>query len=160
MRKLLDYVHRLLEGLMFALLWVLILFVSLQILSRNLTVIPTFMWTEEIARFCFVWMILIGATIGVREGLHFDIDLLPGLSDKNQRRVAVLTNLLVLIFALIFVYYGAEFAIYGRYLTSDISEVPLWMIYIAWPFCGLISALFLVERMIWEPRSSHGVSGV
>jgi len=40
---------------------VLIVPVSLQILSRYTGLIPRFIWTEEIARFCFVWIILIGS---------------------------------------------------------------------------------------------------
>ena len=48
---------------------VLVIPVSLQIFSRYTALIPSYIWTEEMARFLFIWTIMIGAMIGVRE-LH------------------------------------------------------------------------------------------
>ena len=45
----------------------LIIPVSLQIFSRYTELIPSYIWTEEMARFMFIWTIMIGAMIGVRE---------------------------------------------------------------------------------------------
>jgi hypothetical protein len=36
-------------------------------ISRYTALIPAYIWTEEMARFLFIWMIMIGAMIGVRE---------------------------------------------------------------------------------------------
>ena len=51
----------------------LVIPVSLQIFSRYTELIPSYIWTEEMARFLFIWTIMIGAMIGVRE-----IDALRG----------------------------------------------------------------------------------
>ena len=56
---------------------VLIIPVSLQIFSRYTALIPSYIWTEEMARFLFIWMVMIGAMVGVREGAHFDVDIWP-----------------------------------------------------------------------------------
>ena len=46
---------------------ILVVPVSLQIFSRYTALIPSYIWTEEMARFLFIWTIMIGAMIGVRE---------------------------------------------------------------------------------------------
>ena len=46
---------------------ILVIPVSLQIFSRYTALIPSYIWTEEMARFLFIWTIMIGAMIGVRE---------------------------------------------------------------------------------------------
>ena len=54
---------------------VLIIPVSLQIFSRFTALIPSYIWTEEMARFLFIWSIMFGAMLGVREGTHFEVDI-------------------------------------------------------------------------------------
>ena len=40
------------------------------------------------ARFLFIWMIMIGAMVGVRESTHFDVDVWPELGAARQRAAA------------------------------------------------------------------------
>src|SRR6266853_1412848 len=56
---------------------ILIVPVTLQIVSRYTALIPSWIWTEELSRFLFIWMIMLGAMVGVREGSHFVVDVLP-----------------------------------------------------------------------------------
>ena len=49
----------------------------MQILARYVDFIPRYIWTEEVARFCFIWIIMLGAMIAVRDDTHFDVDVLP-----------------------------------------------------------------------------------
>ena len=83
MQKLLALVDRLLHFLLITTLLLLIVPVSLQIFSRFTDLIPRYMWTEEMSRFFFVWLIMLGATLGVRERLHFDVDFFPDLSGRT-----------------------------------------------------------------------------
>ena len=76
-RSSLDLYFRLLKVLLTLLMLLMIVPVLLQILSRYSGIIPRYIWTEEIARFCFVWIIMIGSMIAVREESHFRVDLLP-----------------------------------------------------------------------------------
>ena len=52
------------------------------------TLIPSYIWTEEMARFLFIWMIMLGAMIGVREGTHFEVDVWPRLGPRGERGAA------------------------------------------------------------------------
>ena len=67
----------LLSCLMAVTVALLIIPVSLQIFSRYTELIPSYIWTEEMARFMFIWTIMLGAMVGVRESTHFEVDLLP-----------------------------------------------------------------------------------
>ena len=82
MQKILSLIDRLLHFLLITTVLLLIIPVSLQIFSRFTELIPRYMWTEEMSRFFFVWLIMLGATLGVRERLHFDVDFLPKLSPR------------------------------------------------------------------------------
>ena len=157
MRRLMDRLQQLLEWILIGLLSVLIAFVALQIMSRQTTFVPTFMWTEEIARFCFVWLILIGSAVAVREGMHFDIDLLPPrLSPKIRTRLSILTYLLMLVVGLVFIRYGTAFFLFGKDLTAEISDIPLGIVFIAWPLAGTVWSMFLIEKIHDALRLQRG----
>ena len=70
---------RVLQAVMTALLAVMVVPVTLQIVSRYTGLIPRYIWTEEVARFCFIWIIMVGAMVAVREGTHFEVDVLPAV---------------------------------------------------------------------------------
>ena len=148
MRKFLGAYYRLLKILLTVLMAVLIVPVAMQILSRYTGIIPRFIWTEEIARFCFVWIILIGAMIAVRDGTHFDVDVLPRSSSRRFKLVmGLFCHAAVLAVALTFVIYGYDFAILGSRQHSEIAGLPMLSIYIAWPIAGVTWVIFLVEKI-------------
>jgi TRAP-type C4-dicarboxylate transport system permease small subunit len=148
MRALLDVYYRLLKIMLTVLMTALIVPVAMQILSRYTGIIPRFIWTEEIARFCFVWIILIGAMIAVRDGTHFDVDVLPhSASPLVELAMKILSYVAMLAVAATFLRYGYDFAILGSRQQSEISGLPMLSIYIAWPVTGATWAIFLAEKI-------------
>src|SRR4051794_4625814 len=76
---------------------VLVLPVTLQIFSRYTAFIPSYIWTEEMARFCLVYSVMLGAMLAVREGTHFTVDVFPRLSPRGEAKVELLAGVFVLI---------------------------------------------------------------
>lgn len=128
---------------------ILILPVSLQIFSRYTALIPAYIWTEELARFCLVWSIMLGAMLAVREGTHFTVDVYPRLGPRAEAAVSLLSGVFVLVFAAVFLWWGWEFTEFAFYRISELAELPLWLIHMAWPIAGLVWLLFQAERM-WD----------
>lgn len=91
-RRLMVAYHRLLSALLIVSVAILVIPVALQIFSRFTHLIPHYIWTEEMARFLFIWTIMIGAMIGVRERSHFEVDLWPRLGPKAEAGVRLLVS--------------------------------------------------------------------
>ena len=148
---LLRRVNRVLAGGIAALLvfsvGLLVLPVSLQIFSRYTALIPSYIWTEELARFCLVYSVMLGAMLAVREGTHFNVDVFPRLSPRGEAKVELLSGAFVLLFAFVFLWWGWEFTEFAIYRISELAELPLWLIHMAWPIAGLVWLLFQAERM-------------
>lgn len=154
--KLLSGYYRLLQILLTLLMAGLLVPVSLQIVSRYTGLIPRYIWTEEIARFCFIWIVMIGAMIAVRDGTHFDVDVLPKLSRRLGACLRLFTHIAMLAVALIFVTYGYQFAKFGSIQTSEIAGLPMLSIYIAWPLAGLTWIAFLGEKFVEDAKIMRG----
>jgi TRAP-type C4-dicarboxylate transport system permease small subunit len=127
---------------------ILVIPVSLQIFSRYTALIPSYIWTEEMARFLFIWTIMIGAMIGVRESTHFEVDVWPRLSRRAEAFARLVGRLGVLVAALVFVFAGIHFTQFAWNRISELAELPLWLIHVAWPVTGLTWLVFLGEQVL------------
>ena len=147
---------RVLSWLLAASVAVLIIPVSLQIFSRYTALIPSYIWTEEMARFLFVWMIMIGAMVGIRESTHFDVDVWPQLGARASALLKIIGSVFILGFALVFVWWGWEFTRFAFKRFSELAELPLWLIHIAWPLTGVTWLLFQGEHLAKAIRVLRG----
>ena len=152
MKRLIDYYHKLLTWLLVATVAILVVPVTMQILSRYTGLVPSYIWTEELSRFLFIWMVMLGAMVAVREGTHFDVDVWPELSPTAAARLRIASNLFVLVFALVFVYWGVQFVRFGWKQESELAELPMPFIFLAWPVAGLTWLLFLGEAFARDFR--------
>ena len=148
MKKLLDGYYVLLKYVLTLLIAILIIPVSMQILARYVGLIPRYIWTEELARFCFIWIIMVGSMIAMRDGDHFNVDLLPKPKTAAGKALSALfADAMSMLLAVIFIVWGWPLVQFGLLQTSEMADLPMVFIYIAWPLTGVTWMLFLFERM-------------
>jgi TRAP-type transport system small permease protein len=147
MRKFINGYYRLLNVLLGISVAVLVLPVTIQMFSRFTQLIPAWIWTEEMARFLFIWMVMLGAMIGVRDASHFDVDVWPELKPRANAVLRLVSMVFVLVFALVFVWYGIKFVQFGWNQTSELADLPMPYIFAAWPLTGVTWLLFGFERL-------------
>lgn len=122
--------------------------VGMQVISRYTGLIPTYLWTEELATFIFVWVVMIGSMVAVWDGTHFDVAITPDaqspLGALIQKGVVYIA---VLIFALLFAWYGIEYAGIGMIQSSVMMGANLLWTYITIPLAGAIWTVFTSYRL-------------
>lgn len=148
MTKFLDLWQRILTRIMAVTVALLIVPVCLQVFSRFTEIIPRYIWTEELSRFCFIWMVMLGAMIALRERLHFDVDVWPPLSPRRDAVLRLISNVFVLIFSAVVIVWGVGFTKFGLNQTSELADLPMWLIFIAWPLTGITWVMFLIEAFV------------
>ena len=148
MRALVGFYHRLLTWLMVGTVAILIVPVTLQIISRYTALIPSWIWTEEASRFLFIWMVMLGAMIGIREHTHFEVDVWPDVSPRGNALLRIISDVFVLVFALVFIWWGLEFVRFGWDQLSELAELPMPWIFFAWPIAGATWVIFLGESFV------------
>ncbi|RBW68380.1 TRAP transporter small permease [Bacillus taeanensis] len=125
-----------------SLLTVVVIFI--QVVMRYL-LDSSLVWSEELARYAFIWMVFIGVSYAVKKQRHITVDAFALLfNDKGKIVLAMIGNVFFFSFCLILAYFG-----YGVILKvsrlSPALEIPLGWIYAA-PVVGLIlSAIRLIQ---------------
>ena len=116
-----------------------------QILSRHILPYPL-AWSEEAARFLFLWIVFMGAAYLVRENGHIAITLLTRLLPARMRTaVYIAVQFCVLVFAVSLCWYGTEVAFKVRKLPTIAMEISS-----AWEYAAVpISAGIIAIRTIF-----------
>lgn len=108
-------------------------------------------WTYEIAGYLVVWGTLIGTAVALREGHHIMVDVLyDRVSPKVKRYFNIFSNLLGIVFCVLFIFYGSKMV--DLYLTLDQrsmdSGIKLWIVYLALPITGVMLGYRFVDNLI------------
>lgn len=137
--------------------------VGMQVLARYTGIIPVYLWTEELATFIFVWSVMIGAIIAVWDGSHFDVRVIP---DAKRPLLVLLQDgfvlVMILAFALVFAWYGIEYAEFGYIQNSVMMRANMMITYISVPIAGVLWTIFTTYRLyeavlIYKNRSAKVV---
>jgi len=130
MTTLLRALDWLLDKVTILLLAVLLLVVGAQIFARYVLNHSLF-WSEELARYLFIYLVFLGAAIALRREEHIQVSffveqLPPGL----RRAIGVLVDLLLLAFA-------GTVLVQSARLASMVWTVPTAALLIPWTFVYL-----------------------
>ena len=124
--RVLEDVCQLLRISVGLLIAALIVPVFMQVIARYTGLIPTYLWTEELAKFIFIWVVMLGSMIAVWEGTHFDVRVTRDAKSPLGKLVQQgFVLLMIIVFALLFARFGVDYAKFGSIQTSTAKHVSL-----------------------------------
>jgi TRAP-type C4-dicarboxylate transport system permease small subunit len=130
--------------------------IAVQVLYRYVLEIPS-PWTEEMARYLFIWSAFLAAAVSVGRNDQFHIPLLIEKLPPAPRRVLhIFIDLLQLTFALIMVRYGSMMASRMMMARAPVLPLPQGVVYMVIPIAGAYMAVHIICRLLVPGvRTSH-----
>jgi TRAP-type C4-dicarboxylate transport system permease small subunit len=130
----------------------------IQVFTRLIPWIPVFPWTEELARYSFVWVMFLGISWALRDAAHLRIDLLVShLPKLGQKICGAFNNLVILGFSLFVGSYAltvvAKQIRIGQRLTA--TGLPMWIVTLCFLTSCILTSIRAVQRLIIDWRQSE-----
>ena len=103
-------------------------------------------WAEELARFMFVWVTTLGASVAIRRNVHLRVDLVVDFLKPRPRFVLqIVTYTLILIFLIYLCRLGID--LMGRTIVNKSAglRIPMAIPYSAIPVGGTLMILSCIE---------------
>jgi TRAP-type C4-dicarboxylate transport system permease small subunit len=123
---------------------VMVAAVFLQVVFRYVVNHPL-SWSEELARYVFVWASMLGASMGIKKRSHFGLDaLLKLFPPARKRAVEIVLYFLMSIFLIILIYYGTLFSRELYVQTAPGLNITMAIPYAAMPVGGSLMLLHIV----------------
>ncbi len=155
MRRAVDVLNRAVDVLTLTLLAVMVVVVFTQVIFRFFIQQPL-SWSEEVARYVFVWIIWMGAATVVREGGHPGMDLLTRCFPPAWQRVTELAMGLLFIATLVTIIFTGFGLVAGNMSQpSPAMELPMGIPYAAIPLSACIMLVNLLCTVFF-PRKEGG----
>lgn len=110
-------------------------------------------WSEEMARYIFIWLVYFGISYGARIRKHIKIEAALRLFPKKVRPIIVIIgDILFLVFA-IYIVYGGGILVLKQFKLGQLSpamHIPMWFLYSA-PVVGfLFTAVRQIQAIIYR----------
>ena len=132
--------------------------VFLQVIFRYVLDAPLD-WSEEMASFAFVWMALLGASIGLKKKEHPNLDIIYNLFPGRVKKLAdIIINLSITLPLVILCFYGVKLTISMRMQCTAALRYSVSYIYIVLPASAFIMLVYIVIdtiKIFWKQEESE-----
>ncbi|MGI6034472.1 MAG: TRAP transporter small permease [Limnochordia bacterium] len=140
-----DDVERILRVLLIGLMAVMTSIVFYEVVARYVFNAPT-RWSEEMARYLLIWLALSGLGLAIRKKQHIRVDfLLNYLPEWLNVLAAIFRAVSVLLYAVVLLVAGYEFAVMNKTQLSPAMGVPMYYVYLAVPVGATLIIFYLIE---------------
>lgn len=155
MAKFISAINKVLSALCIILSAFLVICVVWQVFSRYVLNQPS-TYTDEIARFLFIWVGLIGAAYALGQKKHLAINLLLMKLESAPKKQNILNfciNFISLIFTVLIMCYGGGKLVLDTMNAGQISPVlgiQMGWVYFAIPLSGIFMLIYLIRDIFNE----------
>jgi C4-dicarboxylate transporter DctQ subunit len=147
MKKIADNTLAILLGLIVAIMFAQVLF--------RYTFNNSLSWSEEIAKFIFIWITFLGAALCFRDRMHLGVDfLIEKIPGKYRILLIIFNTLLITLFNGFIIVIGFSWVINVSGTLSPALSLPLNIVfYAALPTSAVISFVYGLLRIKEEIKS-------
>src|SRR5699024_6314277 len=122
-------------------------------------------WSEELARYAFVWFVYTSATYAVRYQRHVKFSFLVNIFERISSLLSkglLLVSLLFWISFLIFLDYFSVKLVINQYHTGQLSpanQIPIYLVYIGLPSGAFLMTFRVVQHIVRETKELFSLVG-
>ncbi len=135
------------EGILAVLMSVTSIIVFLQVIMR-FVFRNSLTWSEELARYLFIWMIYIGVSYGIKKRSHLAVDALDSLFGKKGILITnTIHDMFLMAFMVTMTYFGFDIVLRATRVSAALG-LPMKYVYLA-PVVGFgLSIIRIIQRNI------------
>lgn len=149
-------VKRLIGFLVTIIFSALIVVVTLQVVARVFSL--SMPWTEELAKFLFIWAAFLGGYFTIYKGINITFDLvIDYLPKKLWNMVFTFINVVSVIFLGLVGYLGFTLSALNMTNLSPVMGIPYGYVYLAMPIGALVMILAQLESYVREMKKKDEV---
>lgn len=123
-----------------AMLFVMLALVFVNVVCRYFFFV-SFGWIEEVSRYLMIWIVFLGAGLGLREGMHVAVTLFVDIAGPARPYLMKAAWIGTFVFFAALGWYGYEYAMFAARQRSTMLQLPMWTIYLAVPIGSLLTLI-------------------
>ncbi|HHY93315.1 MAG TPA: TRAP transporter small permease [Firmicutes bacterium] len=152
LRELSERLEAVSASLLYLLLAVMVATTFIQVFFRYV-VFHSLPWSEEVSRYALVWLTFVGASYGIKRGIHVAVEaLVQALPPAARRVLKALSCVLVAFLGAVLTVYGTKLAQVNMGQLSPSLHIPIGLAYAAVPVGGLLMLIHSLALLVPAAR--------
>ena len=158
LQNVIGYISKIYKATLILLTSIMFVVVGANVFSR-FVLNRSLGWADELARFIFIWISLLGAVLAYHENRHIGLDFIIKkiTNTKVQSFIIFLGNLLVLIVLAFLTYFGLRVANSARNVSPALY-IPMRTVYMILPISALLMIFVNLSKTIISLKIFLGIS--
>lgn len=105
--------------------------------------------SEEVARWCFVWLIFLGAVVALKDNAHLGVDLVVKLLPRAGQRICLVLSQLIELGLCAFMFYGSwEITKINLHVSAPTTRLPVAIFYSVGIVFGVLGMALLLSNLV------------
>ena len=156
LNKLSDFINFLVENIVAILMGLMTVVVFLQVIFR--VAAGSLPWSEELARYMMIFMVYMGASVGIKNKNHIAVEFIVGmLPGKGRTAADIIADILMLVCFAIIIYFGLKVVNVTLMQKSPVLRLKMGYVYFSLVLGGILMCLQTVVNLVASVK--HLVTG-
>ena len=150
------------EGIIFLNVMTMLIVVIIQVVGRTFS--SSLPWTEELTRYCFLWTVNFGMTIGLLEASHASVTIVFCAFKKHHELAGKIRMWIYFISCFVFFLLASYWNLgmtrrqMGNYETSPALGLPMYYVTLPLFICDILAILALIQSVFFEKEAKDIIS--
>ena len=150
--RIVEGINRVAEVLAVAVFASLILSVATAVFFRYV-LNDSLVWSEELARYLFIWVTFLGGGLGVGRNIHVGVDsIVMRFSTGTQLIIQVIVEVAITIFVVALIVVGIQLVDFAMATTALLLPVRMGYVYLAVPVGGAVMLANILLQTVQHTR--------
>lgn len=146
------------EYILMGMMSIMVILIFVQVVMRYILG-TSILWSEELARYLFIWITWLGAAFAVKENKLITVDVVKNkLPEPLKNYVEILAFVIFMVFNILLFKLSFELtaAIFQRQQLTPAMRIPMWLAYSAVPVGWFMMTVRLVQQGFLKIKRRKG----
>ena len=142
------------EYLLVFLMVVEVVVVFAQVVTRYVFHSPL-AWSEELARYMFIWLVWIGAAYATKLRKNIIIDVVASKFKGNVKLISEIINFVLFVVLMLFMLWTTSTVMMQVYESNSIgtgTHLPMWIVWLSLPLSMALNLLRYTQNFVYDMK--------
>ena len=142
------------EYLLVFLMVVEVVVVFAQVVTRYVFHSPL-AWSEELARYMFIWLVWIGAAYATKMRKNIIIDVVCSKFKGNVKLISEIINFVLFVVLMLFMLWTTSTVMMQVYESNSIgtgTHLPMWIVWLSLPLSMALNLLRYTQNFVYDMK--------
>ena len=152
--KFLDALEKVEKAILAITVAIMIIIITYQVIMRYVFANAN-SWSEELARYMFIWLVWIGAAYATKLRKNIIIDVVASKFKGNVKLISEIINFVLFVVLMLFMLWTTSTVMMQVYESNSMgtgTHLPMWIVWLSLPLSMALNLLRYTQNFVYDMK--------